>query len=158
MRSTGFERRFDRLGFTLVEFAIVLTIAGILIGYAMPRLQEAYKQREVNGVRDGVVMLSAVARTRAMEQAETVTFVLNTTTGVAAVVDSGDTVNVYRFQAESGVSAEADSAIIRLCYGSRGFAVTPCSTTLGGPMDVEFTRGAFTASIEVWQLGQLRKE
>ena len=89
MRSKGIERRSDRLGFTIVELAIVLTIAGVLIGFAIPKIQDAYKQREVNGVRDGVVMLAAVARTRAMEQAETVTFSLNTTTGVAAVIDSG---------------------------------------------------------------------
>ena len=157
MRSKGIERRSDRLGFTIVELAIVLTIAGVLIGFAIPKIQDAYKQREVNGVRDGVVMLAAVARTRAMEQAETVTFSLNTTTGVAAVIDSGDTVNVLRFNTESGVSARADSTIVRLCYGARGFAVSPCSTTLGGPMNVVFYRGSYQALVEIWQLGQLRK-
>jgi prepilin-type N-terminal cleavage/methylation domain-containing protein len=157
MRSSGIQWKTGRRGFTLVELAIVLTIAGILIGFAMPRIQDAYKQREVNGVRDGVVMLAAVARSRAMEQAETVTFTLDTGNGIAAVLDSGDTVEVLKFTDDAGVSAEADSTTIRLCYGPRGFAVSPCSTTLGGTMDVMFSRGSYEAAVEVWPLGQLRK-
>ncbi len=157
MRSTAGDRDYGRAGFTIVELAIVLTIASILIGFAMPRLRDAFQQREVTGVRDGVILMAAQARARAMEQAETIEFRLDTGDSVALIIDSGDTIDILRFGAEVGVAASADSTVIRLCYTPRGFATTPCSTTLGGTMDVMFARAGFEAPIEIWQLGQLRK-
>ena len=165
MRSTRTGRIDGRHGFSIVELAIALTIASILIGFAVPRVQDAFQQREVNGVRDGVILMAAQARARAMEQAETITFTLDTSNGVATVVDrraadgtpTVDTVEVLNFAADVGVAADADSAVIRLCYTPRGYATTPCSTRLSGTMDVEFSRGNYEAEIEIWQLGQLRK-
>ena len=157
MRSTRTDQVSARAGFTIVELAIVLIISSILIGFAMPRLQSAFQQRDVTGVRDGVILMAAQARVRAMETAQTIEFRLDTGAGVASILDSGDTVDVYRFQEELGVEADADSSVIRMCYTPRGFATTPCSTALGGPMDVEFSRAGFEAELEIWQLGQLRK-
>ena len=157
MRSTPGDRSSGRAGFTIVELAIVLIISSILIGFAVPRLQDAFQQREVTGIRDGVVLMAAQARALAMERAETIEFRLDTADSLAVILDSGDTVDVLRFGEEAGVAAVADSTVIRLCYTSRGFATTPCSTALGGPMDVVFERAGFEAAVEIWQLGQLRK-
>jgi len=158
MRSTSGDRSSGRAGFTIVELAIVLIISSILIGFAVPRLQEAFQRREVTGVRDGIVLMAAQARARAMEQAETIEFRLDTDDSVAVILDSGDTIDILRFGNELGIGAEADSAVIRLCYTPRGFATTPCSTALGGPMDVVFSRGGIESTVEIWTLGQLRKQ
>lgn len=168
MRPTGTDRTPDRHGFTIVELAIVLTIASILIGVAVPRITDAFRQREVNGVRDGIVLLAVQARARAMERARTVEFHLDTNAGIAAVIDAGnsglpavieagDTIDALRFEADVGVTAAATPAHITLCYTPRGFATLPCSTTLSGPTEVVFSRGDFEAPVEIWQLGQLRK-
>lgn len=157
MRRTGTDRTPDRLGFTLVELAIVLTIASILIGVAMPRIQSTFHQRDVNSARDGVLLLSAQARARAMEQGQTVEFHLDEDDGIASVIQAGDTIDVLRFGSELGVEADSDIGDFVMCYTARGFATEPCSTSLTGPAEVEFERREYTASLEVWQLGQLRK-
>lgn len=146
-----------RRGFSLVELAIVLTIASILIGVMIPQIQDTFHQREVNGVRDGVILLAAQARARAMEQARTVEFHLDVDNGTASVVDSGETIDELRFRDENGVSASASPSSITLCYTSRGFATQPCSTAISGTTDVVFSRAGHEAELEIWQLGQLRK-
>jgi Tfp pilus assembly protein FimT len=141
----------------MVEMAIVLTIGGILIGYALPRLQGTLARREVAGARDGVMLLAARARARAMEQAQTVEFHLDADAGLAAVLQAGDTVEALRFNEESGVLVRSAAGNVVMCYTARGYATEPCSTDLTGPAEVVFYRGSNSASLEVWQLGQLRK-
>lgn len=145
-------------GFTIIELAIALMIGSILIGIAIPNIQSASMQREVNGARDGVMMLSSVARASAMDRARSIEFTLNTTNGTAMVVDPtiSDTIEVVRLNT-LGVAATATPATIKLCYTSRGYATTPCSTALGGPITVRFERGSYSARLEVWPLGQVRK-
>ena len=142
-----------------MELAIVVTIASLLIGIALPRMQQTFHQRDVNGARDGVMLLAARARAQAMEQAQTVEFRLDADGGVAAVLQAGDTIEVLRF-AENNVVAESEAGDIVMCYTARGFATEPCSTNLESPAEVRFMRegvDGITASLEVWQLGQLRK-
>src|SRR5688500_675954 len=74
MRRTRTQDGSDRRGFTLVELAVVLTIASILIGVAAPRITGAFQQRDVTGVRDSVILVAARARANAMERAQTTRF------------------------------------------------------------------------------------
>lgn len=157
MRRTRTDCWSDRGGFTLVELAIVLIIASVLIGMAVPRIQSSFHQRDVNGARDGVLLLAARARARAMEQAQTVSFELRADDGYAAVVQAGDTVEIFRFGEEFGVTADSDVPVLTMCYTPRGYATQPCSTSLAEPVEVQFSRAEATAGLEVWQLGQLRK-
>lgn len=157
MARTRMKYGSDRHGFSLVELAIVLTIASILIGFALPRIQSTFHQRDVNGTRDGIILLAARARARAMEQAQTVEFRLFANDGYAAVVQSGETVEVLRFEDELGIEAVSEVGDIVMCYTARGFATEPCSTNLTSPAEVTFSRSGFNAGLEVWQLGQVRK-
>lgn len=157
MRILRLDRESARSGFTLVELAIVLIITSILIGVALPRIQGAFQQRDVTGVRDAVMLLAARARAQAMERASTVEFRLDVDGGVATVVEGGTTVEVVRFADDMGVTAESELSDITLCYTARGFATEPCSTSLGGPTRVVFSRMGYEAALEIWQLGQLRK-
>ncbi len=157
MRSTGRYRLSGRLGFTMVEMAIVLTIGSILIGFALPRLQDSLHRRDVSGTRDGVLLLAARARARAMEHAQTVEFHLSPDEGLAAVVQAGDTIEILRFGEELDVAARSDAGDLVMCYTARGYATEPCSTDLEGHAEVVFYRASNTASLEVWQLGQVRK-
>ena len=156
MRPSGTNSGSDRRGFTLIELAIVLTIASILIGFTLPRIQSAGHQRDVNGARDGVLLLSARARSQAMEQAQTVQFRLRLDAGYAEIVQNGTTLERLNFEDELGVEATGDSDIV-MCYTARGFATEPCSSNLSSPARVTFSRAGHSAALEVWQLGQLRK-
>ena len=147
----------NRRGFTLVELAVVVTIASLLIGVAIPRITDAMHQRDAMGARDAVMLIASRARARAMERAETVQFTLDVSNGVAAIVDSGDTVEVVRYERDRGVESTASVTSIVMCFTGRGFATQPCSTTLGGPTQVTFSRMGQEARLEIWQLGQVRK-
>lgn len=157
MRTTRSAPQRDRRGFTILELVIVLTIAGILVGIAVPQMRTAFHQREVTGARDNVILLSARARAMAMEQAETIRFRLDASAGIAEIIDDGATVERYRFESEHGVAASAEIEEVVLCYTPRGYATRPCSTTLSTPLQVEFSRSGQSARLEIWQLGQVRK-
>lgn len=150
------DRANGRLGFTMVELAIVLTIAAILIGFALPQLQRGATLRDVRGARDGVLLMGAQARARAMERGRTVEFHLDRDARRAAIIESGDTLEVFEFGDELGVEVTSASASIVLCYSSRGFT-TPSCGSVGSTAQVQFARSGYTAGLEIWPLGQMRK-
>ena len=156
MRRNRMGRMMDRRGFTMVELAIVLIIGAILIGFALPQIQRGVHMRDVRGARDGVQLMAARARARAMERARTVEFHLDVDGGRSVLVEAGDTLEVYDFGHELGVTASSTVSDVVLCYTSRGFANARCSTTIG-QLDVSFERSGFEAGLEIWQLGQMRK-
>ena len=147
----------NRLGFTLVELLIVVVIASILLGVAFPRVQAAFHQRDVNGARDGVLLLGAQARARAMEQGRTVEFHFDRVAGVAWVEQSGDTIQALDVGDQFGVDISSSTAHLVMCYTGRGFATEPCSTPLAEELEITFERQGHSAGLEVWQLGQMRK-
>lgn len=157
MRFTRATPASDRQGFTIVELAIVVMISSILIGVAVPRIQATFQQRDVNSARDGVILMAARARARAMETAATVEFRLLPGDARVVLVQGGTTVETFDFGDDLGVVAHSEAGDLVMCYTARGFATEPCSTHLSGPVRVEFWRRDHTAVLEVWQLGQLRK-
>lgn len=150
-------RTMDRQGFTMLELAIVVMIGSILVGVAVPQLQRGATVRDVRGARDGVLLMAAQARARAMELGRPVEFHLDRDGGSASIVESGDTTEVFDFEGELGVEATSTVSDVVLCYSSRGFATEPCSTNLAGEVEVQFQRSGHSAGLEIWQLGQLRR-
>ena len=147
----------DRHGFTLVELAIVLIITSILIGVAVPRIQSTFHQRDVDGARDGVMLMAAQARARAMATSKVVKLRFEADDGYAQMVEGTTVVETFNFEDDLGVEATSGVGDFVMCYTARGFAIEPCSTHLTGPAIVTFERDGHDAALEVWQLGQLRK-
>lgn len=157
MRFTRTRASFGEYGFTIIELAIVLIIASVLLGLAVPRIQATFHQRDVESARDGMILMAARARSMAMEEAEIVMLRLRPDIGVTQIIRGGATIETFRFQDDLGVRAASEIGNVVMCYTARGFAVEPCSTHLSTPAVVEFSRDGHTASLEVWQLGQVRK-
>ena len=167
-RSTAarfFQARRD--GFTMLELAIVLTIAGILAGFAVPSFTTMRRNKAAQNARDAFVWMSARAKATAIERGTTYLLeidpatdrgwiVLRRTSGPALPADTLQTVN-YTGEFEAAIST-ATNTKITLCYNTRGYA-WPCSVT-NSPMvntDITFSHGDQIALARVKVLGQVER-
>lgn len=154
-------------GFTLIELVIVITIAGILMTYSIPRFQGARAQRTARNARDVFVWNAQRARARAIQTGTTYLYQLDPTTERAWIVKKGgstaaDTLLTINFQTEyeSTVSTSANS-VITVCYNPKGYANTSCSGVTGtvptANVDVTFTNASYTSSARLKPLGQVER-
>jgi type IV fimbrial biogenesis protein FimT len=83
-------RRSNR-GFTLIDFMIVLTIAGILLAQAIPSWSRAFADKRLVGESEQIASAVQLARTETVSRNEGVSFsILNTPAGASChVVHTG---------------------------------------------------------------------
>lgn len=157
MHSGTIGQRKCRAGFTMMELVIVVLVMSLLTGLALPRVTSALRQREADQVRDDAMMMAFRARSLALEKSRTIKFELDTSAGVAKILDGTTEIAVNRFATTTGARAQSNPALISMCYSVRGFAVEPCSTNVGTGVQVVFSRGGYSAAMRIWQLGQVTK-
>lgn len=156
--------RGSRAGFTVIEIGMVLVIAGILLGLAVPGFQKMQRNRAAQNARDSFVWLSNRARARAIETGTTQLLEINPPTDRAWIVRRGgtlanDTLQMVHYPTEYGsaVTTVANTKIT-VCYNPRGYA-WECSPGNSPTTDVNITfeHAARSAVARVKPLGQVER-
>lgn len=150
-------------GFTLIEIAVVLFIAGLVIAIGMPSVTQSMQQRYARNARDAFVWNANRARARAVQTGRTVLLQVNPGTERAWIVRrnptaASDTLLTIDFEDEfqSTISTTANTTMT-ICYSPRGYAYQCDASSPTGTVDVTFTHGVYTAQARVKLLGQVQR-
>lgn len=144
-------------GFTGIEILVVLAIAGILMGMALPAFGRAIARRGALNARDTLVTMGARARSVAIERGATVKLGVDVPAGRAWIADGVDTLQVldYAGEFDAKLRTMRNAPLLEVCFTPRGIGGACGSTVL--PDTVIFIRGSHTARAAVRVLGQVTK-
>jgi prepilin-type N-terminal cleavage/methylation domain-containing protein len=137
-----------RVGFTLLELAIVLALVGLLMAIAVPRFAA---MRDGASVRAAMANLGAdfsLARQSAITRRTTVAVVLDTSSGTVEVRSASRTLAQHALRAMYGIvlGSNRDSAV----YDSRGLGYGVSNLT------VTVRRGSFVDTLTMSRMGRVR--
>ena len=157
---SGASLRSRRGGFTIIELVIVIVIAGIMMGYAIPRFQRTRAERTARNARDVFVWNANRARAKAIQSGTTYLFEVDPATERAWVVKrnatmASDTLLTINFESEyeSEMSTAANS-LITVCFNSRGYAFNCSGNSPTANVDVTFTHASYTSIARLKPMGQ----
>jgi prepilin-type N-terminal cleavage/methylation domain-containing protein len=137
-----------RRGFSLVELVLVLAVAGLLFGIALPRLAGALNQIEVASAANHVLAAHRRARMLAVLRGQVLVLTVDSTGSAIRVRGNSGAIWVEEGPSGSGVLLEGSA---------RQFTFSPEGLTLGlSNATLRFTRGAAARSIVISRLGRLR--
>ncbi len=145
-------------GFTMIELAIVLVIAGLLTAMAAPKLAAAFRQRSVSSAGDQFVLAHSLARSTALRygrvselhvDAAAARFWVEVDTSGTGV---RDTVGFVHSVAGDGVRMSSTRAL--LCFDARGVATTGGSCQ-SGDVTVAFASSQRVDTVWVTALGKV---
>ncbi len=90
-RTNNLSRRRSSRGFTLIDFMIALTIAGILLGQAVPSWSRAFADKRLLGETEQLATAIQLARSETVSRNQSVSFSILSTPGGATchVVHTG---------------------------------------------------------------------
>lgn len=144
-----------RSGFTLLELLVVLTIAGIMMAFAYPRVRESMHGEAVLGARRELMSQLARARSTAAQrgcraelqlQAATATAYVTSCRTVGPGIDTIGEISRFGSRYRVAMTSTGDSL---------GFG--PTSIGLGtAPITVSFMRGRDTARVIISSVGRPR--
>lgn len=141
-----------RSGFTMIEMIFVLMISALIISIGIRETPRLYNQRAVANARDAVASTSYVARAEAMRDGRAIFVWIRPGNGVVRVGRS--TVELLDSVLMSDYQVTMTGNDLTLCYTARGYAMPGC-TSVAATEEIDFTRGAQTATLRVLPLGQM---
>lgn len=150
-----------RDGFTLIELAVVIFIAGLIIAIALPRMSDDVASRYARNARDAFAWTANRARARAIQTGKTILLVANPSNEKTWVYtrnpSAGDTLVVIDFTTQfQSTFATPSNNVLTVCYSPRGYAYD-CTGSGTNTVDVTFTHGVYTAKARVKPLGQVER-
>jgi prepilin-type N-terminal cleavage/methylation domain-containing protein len=150
--SMNTNRPSPRSGFSLVEMMIAITVAGLLLAIATPKVRATVIHSEVKSARAAVASLFTRARIHALQTRRAAVVNFNTTRGWVVSPDGAggiDTVGaVLDLSNAYGVAIDASTAIVR--FQPTGLTTSP------GTVTVRVTRSSKTDSVVVSGYGRLQ--
>jgi len=137
-----------RAGFTLLELVIVLFLAGLLLGLALPRVSALRNRSAVRSATGELGAAFSTARSAAIAQRASVAVVLDTAAGAVEVRSSGRALLRRPLRSIYGVtlSSNRDSAV----YDPRGLGYGVTNLT------VVVRRGTMVDTLTMSRLGRVR--
>ncbi|HYT70068.1 MAG TPA: GspH/FimT family pseudopilin [Gemmatimonadales bacterium] len=149
--------RWER-GFTMIELAIVLVIAGLIAGVAGPKLADGLRQQSVRAAADQFVLAHSLARSTALRYGRVAELRIDAAgTRFWVEVDTSgtgvrDTVGFVRNPADAGVKMTSTRTL--LCFDARGLATTG-GACQPGDATVVFASSSRAATVRVTTLGKV---
>jgi type II secretory pathway pseudopilin PulG len=137
-----------RVAFTLLEITVVLTVTGVLLLLAVPRISALRDRQAVRAAVDEIGGSFAAARSAAIAQRASVTVVLDTAEGSVEVRSAGRTLFRRSVRSAYGTAlmSNRDSAV----YDARGLGYGVTNLT------VVVRRGAMVDTLTMSRLGRVR--
>jgi prepilin-type N-terminal cleavage/methylation domain-containing protein len=140
-----------RRGFTVTELAIVLVVAGSLLGMAYPRMREATGAAALRSAKQEVMASLTQARAAAVEQGRRSVLTRSGNTLQVTVESNGAQTAVGGALDLYGLHAVSlDATVNSIAFDPRGYAIG-----LGGVEVIRLTRGALRDSVCVTRAGRL---
>lgn len=137
-----------RRAFTLPELMLVLAVAGVLLGFAIPRLSSALDRVEVQAAASHIAAAHQRARLMALTRAQVL--VLSVAPAELTIRRRGETVPLWSFPGP-------ETSRVALAGPSRQFVFSPEGLTQGlSNATLRLTRGAATRTVVVSRLGRIR--
>jgi type II secretory pathway pseudopilin PulG len=141
-------RRISRLGFTILEATVVLTVVAILLAIVAPRFADVRDASAVRGAMTEVGAAFALARQTAIARRAPASIVVDTAAGVVEVRTGGARSSHRRIRDLYGIvlGSNRDSAV----YDARGlgYGVTNLTITV--------RRGRFVDTLTMSRLGRTK--
>lgn len=149
-----------RSGFTTIEVMVVMVLAGVLVGLAVPQFNSFMSRRQVINARDAFSLTAARARAAAVERGDVV--VLQAKVGTDSVVvvsaNGADTLQVLDLVAGETTASVIVENTLTICFVPRGFAHPACGTGNLLPARVGFSNGSTTLWSVMNAVGQVEKQ
>ena len=137
-----------RKAFTLPELVLVLAVAGILAGLALPRLSGAMDRIEVEGAANRVIAAHRRARIMAIARGQVILLSIDSTQ--LTISPQGGTDPIW---SDIGPA----TAGVELAGPARHFTFSPEGITLGlSNATLQLTRGSTTRTLIISRLGRIR--
>lgn len=138
-----------RRGATLVEAAVVLSIAGVLLGVCVVPVRRLFDGIQVRNATAAVAGSLALARSAAVARSEFVQVALDAANARLTITSGADTIAIESLRARFGVTLEASAALIRYSPLGHGWGLSNAR--------VIARRGAAADTLTVSRLGRVRR-
>lgn len=144
----------SRKGFTMVEMAMALAVAAILLGIVTQAFGEVQNRFAAQQGLRLFESMHARARAHAVEGGVNTELWVDTPGDSIWLVRGGQTLESVKFDEELGVEITGSPNYYRLCMGPRGFGDPDC-TTFSSPARLTFAQASESLSVVILPLGQL---